>query len=421
MLLPEDLRDLFYSLDFTADEMALLGRIDQGDTSDPHDGERFQRLTARLSPDERRAVGAWLGGAFDQKDDGSVGTVGDGPGVVIEEVDRYWVNLAALFADESDDTAVVEGLLFAGRWTQLVAAAKMGKSELALSVSHHLARGLEPFTRAPRERLVVAYSDSEMGRLDVRQRLEAAGLVAADLIDWYYTDLPKHLDIVEHSARFLAEVRAIGARVVIFDGLNGFVSKGENEDVPWRDLYALVIAPLKADGVAVLSLDNLGKDVERGARGSSVKADKADVIFRLARTDGGGVLLTRTHTRTGSAAPEIPLTVRGIEGDEPVTYSLALGAGWPAGTRECAAALDELGVALGATQRIAAKALREAGRGCRTAIVSAALSFRKAPNYGDSQGPRNRRAVGNHSGITRFEASGITTGITGNQDDDELF
>src|SRR4051794_28984508 len=41
--------------------------------------------------------------------------------------------------------AVVEGLIFPGRWTAFVAPAKQGKSTFALHIAHRLACGLDPF------------------------------------------------------------------------------------------------------------------------------------------------------------------------------------------------------------------------------------------------------------------------------------
>ncbi len=82
--------------------------------------------------------------------------------------------------DESDD-AIVEGLALPGRWTALVAPAKAGKSELILNVALHVSEGHEPFDRHSAAPVAVLHVDAEMGRVDLHERIVAAGFQPCDL------------------------------------------------------------------------------------------------------------------------------------------------------------------------------------------------------------------------------------------------
>lgn len=297
--------------------------------------------------------------------------VDDGPGIV-------FVDWTAVFGSAVGERAAIDGFLFYGRWTQNVGPAKVGKSELTLAIGHCLARGLDPFGDAvPGERVSVIYYDAEMGRLDVVARLEAAEVGPADVAGWlHYSDQPWPLNVPQGAQFLLDAVDALGARVVILDGLNGFVRGEEAKPEAWRELYSYAIAPLKARGVAILSNDNMGKDKAQGSRGSSAKVDKADLVYELTRTEEG-VRLKRTHARTALASEFIDLKMHGADGSEPVRYS-PVSASWPAGTKGCAELLDRLGVGVDETIRAARAALKGAGHKVSNEALSAAVRWRKS-------------------------------------------
>ena len=271
--------------------------------------------------------------------------------------------------------ALVDGLLFPGRWTQFAAKAKAGKSELALFVSHRLSRGIDPFTGITIDPITVIYLDGEMGRLDVISRLQAHGLGCHDVPRLAYTDQPLPLNVAEGAQVLARSIARTGAGLLVLDGLNAFIRGKENDAEEWRDLYALAVAPAKAKGLAILSLDNMGHDTTNGARGSSVKADKADIVYQLHRTEDGA-RLKRTHARTSAAVEEMHLILRGANGAEPISYREAK-ASWPAGTRELADLLDRLAVPRMATNVTARKALREADEKATNDVLAAAIRWRK--------------------------------------------
>ena len=202
-------------------------------------------------------------------------------------------------------------------------------------------------------------------------------LTVGDLDDFHYFDLPVKLDHPTGAGALLAAVDAAGAGVVVLDGLNAFVTGAEKDDQPWRDLYTYTIAPLKRRGVAVLSIDNMGKDTSLGPRGSSVKMDKADAILQLTRTDDG-VELKATHRRTAAyPAQQTYQAVLGDDDETPVAYRHA-STSWPAGTAEKADELDRAAVPRDASPRTAAAALRCVGVAPgKNAVLVAAIRYRR--------------------------------------------
>jgi len=282
--------------------------------------------------------------------------------------------------------ALLDGLLFPGRWTALVAPAKTGKSTLALHIAHNLSRGREPFTGTPGDPVGVLYLDGEMGVVDVLERIEALGLGPADLDHLHYIDQPGKGDTVQGGAAIVSTAMHLNVALVVFDGMNSFVSGAEKDDVPWRNLYDNTIAPLKRAGCSVLSTDNTGKDPTLSARGSSVKLDKADAIIEVKRKETG-VTLKTTHTRSTHYLREVNLAMIGADGSVAITYR-ETDHQWPAGTREVADLLDTLAVPASYGRDKARAVLVGAGWSGRNDVLTAALKWRK--NSGDRSGDRSR-------------------------------
>lgn len=289
-----------------------------------------------------------------------------------------FVDWLSVFAGAADgEVAIVDGFLFPGRWTSVVAPAKQGKSDWSLIVGHSLARGLDPIGETVgRPPMTVLYLDSENGRLDVVERLVRAELTPTDLARFHYSDIPDPLNTAAGAAKLLAAVRKHQAAVVILDGINGFVTGDENDAGTWIDLYNHAIAPLKAMGVAILTNDNQGRDKRDGGRGSTAKIDKTDLLFVFSRTDDGAKL-ERTHARTGLAAKEITMRLLGLDGTEALRYVPA-GGSWPDGTARVASVLDDLGLDLDVSHRAARAAMKLAGERVANEVLAAALKWRKS-------------------------------------------
>ena len=272
--------------------------------------------------------------------------------------------------------AIVEGLVFPGRWTALVAPAKLGKSTLGLHIAHSLARGYDPFHGNPQPPIDVLYLDGEMGEGDILERLTSLELTPTDLPHLHYTDMFPKGDTVQGGTAIVSTAINLGCKVVFLDGLNAFITGAEKDDTPWRNLFEQTVAPLKRAGVAVASSDNTGKDVTLSARGSSAKLDKADAIVMLKRTDDG-INLTTTHQRMSGYARSLDLAMTGLDGEEPINYRQIIGA-WPAGTREAVAILDSLAIPVDDGRAKVRSALKTAGHKMRNDVLSAAIRYRKS-------------------------------------------
>lgn len=299
-----------------------------------------------------------------------------------------------LYAGVDHEDAVVDGVILRGRWTAWAAAAKAGKSTLALYVAVCLACGVDPLTGRPIDPVPVLYLDAEMGRVDLLDRLRDDLHVEAGQLDHLrYVDLVPMLNTPAGAGQVLDFVDRNGVGLVVIDGLNGVVIGPEKDDDTWRPLYSLTIAELKRRAVAVLTLDNLGKDKSLGPRGSSVKLDKADAVVLLERTDNG-VRLKATHRRTAAYPHVVDLAATGIDNDdEPILYRYTETA-WPSGTAEKARDLDAAGVPAEASNRQARAMLREAGSGVgRSDVLAAAIRYRRTTGYRST-------ASGNTSGNT---------------------
>jgi len=250
------------------------------------------------------------------------------------------VNWAELSAPSAD---IVDQLLYPGRWTALAAPAKAGKSQFLLYVSTMLAQGTDPLWGYQRDPVKVLWIDAEMGPMDLAERLERYGFPdPSAMTHWHAMDVFPRLDDVVAGAGLCEFVAAGGYQVVVIDGINGTVAGEENSDVTWRAFYDFTIGPLKKLGVAVLTADNLGKDASKGARGSSVKVDKADAVIALTRNERG-IKLKATHRRTAAFLDEMLVVVDVDDEDEPNLYQ-PQEEGYPARTKECVAVLDRLGV-----------------------------------------------------------------------------
>jgi hypothetical protein len=301
---------------------------------------------------------------------------------------------------------IVEGFALTGRWTATVAGAKVGKSTLLISLSVEVSEGRDPWSGDPTAAVDVLYLDTEMGRVDLEERLGDCGYEPLDLKHWHACELVPRLDVPEGARRVLATVERHGVRLVVIDGLNGTVSGAEKDDTPWRDLYEHMIRPLKEVGCAVVSADNHGKDETLGPRGSSVKLDKADAIMRISRTDSG-VSLTSTHRRTAAYHDRIDLDVVDLDVVGVGTrFRLTNGKAWPTGTKHVADILDELGIERDAGRPTIRARLKEAMEGAsdpsryrfQNKVLAAGIAWRKAAKSVDKYVSEAAASADRHRG-----------------------
>ena len=119
----------------------------------------------------------------------------------LDNGDHFFLDWVEVFAGTNNEHPVVNDLAYPGRWTAIVAPAKAGKSAFTLHVATELIAGRDPIDGDERGKASVWYLDAEMGRLDVRERLEALDLGSGDMELLRYTDLVRKLNTVAGAAR----------------------------------------------------------------------------------------------------------------------------------------------------------------------------------------------------------------------------
>ena len=194
---------------------------------------------------------------------------------------------------------VLEDLVREGDLVALTSPAKAGKSLLVLD------RVLAACAAGRR----IAYLDAENGLRDIHTRVHALGYRDNLSDNLLYVSFPSlALDKPEDAAelrRFLDELIADGPLdLVVLDTASRFLAGNENDSEPWLAMYRQAFLPIKRAGVAALRLDHLGKDITRGARGSSAKQGDVDVELELAAEESAPgiarITLTCTMQRSGT-------------------------------------------------------------------------------------------------------------------------
>jgi hypothetical protein len=206
-------------------------------------------------------------------------------------------------------------LLEHGQQAALVGAGKAGKSLFALDWLYHAVTGRGFLGDIPRSPIRVLYLDRENSPRDLYDRLASLGAIPADLQNLDYRLFPRFSGSLDASnlavTEFMAMVDHSEPHVVVLDTISRFISGKESDSDTWLLVYSRIHAELKRRGIACVRLDHFGKDVERGARGSSAKTQDVDHVWELAeaapfvtRHEHAEAVqtrlrLTRTHTRTG--------------------------------------------------------------------------------------------------------------------------
>jgi hypothetical protein len=271
----------------------------------------------------------------------------------------------------------------------LYAPAKAGKSELALWTGARAATGQDLFGNSI-EPVTVLYLDLEMTEDDVKERLDDFGYGPdTDLSQLCYSQHPgmPPLDTARGGEALESEITALGAELVIIDTLSKVVEGEENASDTYLAFARHTGNRLRALGVAGLFLDHTGKDVSKGARGSSAKNDHADAVFRLIQRDRGIVRLDLTHRRIGWLDS---LTLRRTADEHAIRWTVTEQQAEPVGTSRLAALLVELGADADIGSNEAGRLLRDNGHKTRRTNVLAAVRHLKQSRQGGSRNHRNR-------------------------------
>jgi hypothetical protein len=254
----------------------------------------------------------------------------------------------------------------------IVSEAKAGKSLLTLEIAANLAAGKSVLGN-PAKKVRVLYVDMENGKGDIKERLHAFGLMAEDLEDLIYLSFPSlpFLNTRQGGEHLLALATFHEVELVIIDTLSRVVEGDENESSTYHSLYNYCFVQLKALNISVLRLDHTGKDLTKGARGSSAKNSDIDTSWSL-KAQGDLVTMTRTHSRSNNGA-ELVMMQRI---DEPLRHEV-VSDGAERKLSELSLKLDRAGVARDAGRPKVSEALKSLGIKIGTSDKEALVRFRR--------------------------------------------
>ncbi|NBS62422.1 MAG: hypothetical protein EBT26_10390, partial [Microbacteriaceae bacterium] len=193
---------------------------------------------------------------------------------------------------------LIEPIIPRNQLVVIFAPGGTGKSLLALYIAAALATGKEIFTE-PKPPTNVLYMDYEMSQAVLYERLTAMGYNRdTDLSRLHYASLPPigSLDKPEGAKQICDLARQCQAELVIIDTFSRAVEGAENDADTVRNFYRWTAINLKAEGRSLLRIDHAGKDLKKGARGTSAKNDDVDLVWQMTRT-GDNIKLTATKKR----------------------------------------------------------------------------------------------------------------------------
>jgi KaiC/GvpD/RAD55 family RecA-like ATPase len=295
---------------------------------------------------------------------------------------------------------LIEPLIEAGQSVALFAEPGTGKSLIALELAAALATGRPVLGNPAREPMNVVYIDVENRQPSLVERLQAYGYKPDDLGRLILFSFPSiaALDSLLGGQQILALAVTHQAAIVIIDTTSRVVAGKENDADTYHALYRHTVIPLRKREIALLRLDHPGKNVSRGARGSSAKKGDVDAEWLLAKLSENTFSLDRQKERDNHGDPRIGLRRR----FEPLRHEVTSGSGDRAA--ELAAELDRLNVPPGTGRVIAGKALRDAGIKVRAKDLAAAL--------------RRRKTVPLQPTLDGIESGSQTVGTAGNRTPD---
>jgi hypothetical protein len=301
-----------------------------------------------------------------------------------------------LDSDEPDVEWLVEPIIAAdGGYTGMVSDGKAGKSLLWLEIACALATGRPVLGNPARPPRVVGYLDYENPPSEIRRRIRALGYDVPELRDLLrknlrYVSMPRFgpLDVEAGAKNLLEWVDRHLPAMLIIDTASRVISiDKEDSSQPWLALFRLTVTPLRVRGVSVGRLDHLGKDRDRGGRGSSAKTQDIDHLWELHSTGSGLLVAERTYSRNGIGLDRFHIrrtghpTERGTTRHEMQSAAAAEAAGAIAADGVIAALAseaDRLGVPPGAAKVPLGEALRKAGHRVGNQRLNELVRYRRA-------------------------------------------
>lgn len=221
----------------------------------------------------------------------------------------------------------LEDVVPIGDSCSIVAPGGVGKSLLVLAWSLAAVRGETSFINrslsfASDRRIM--YLDMENSEDDWADRLRDLGVTqeeAAALVGrrFFPVSLPvlRGLDTAIGAAQLIEilDYYGIGAGdVLVLDSMQRVTEGPENDNDTIRNLYNFTSAELKRRGITVIRTDNTGKEVERGARGSSGKRDDVGYSWTLEPIGDETFALTSSKRRSAGSSDQIRFMRQTVDG-----------------------------------------------------------------------------------------------------------
>jgi hypothetical protein len=215
-----------------------------------------------------------------------------------------------------------------GQQISIVGDGKVGKTLFVHNWLYCAITGRSFLGDVRRDPIKVLYFDKENSLRDIVTRMTAFGARHEELGHLDYRMFPRFNGSLDNSDAAAYELLSIVDEtepdVVVLDTVSRFIAGKENDSDTWLELYRRLHVPLKQRRVAAVRLDHMGKDSDRGSRGSSAKTQDVDAVWELGRTDERTnthddfvelvtqLRFKRTHTRNGLGDDTIDMIRRGM-------------------------------------------------------------------------------------------------------------
>ena len=193
---------------------------------------------------------------------------------------RYFPTFEDYTKEGTEFEPLIDGLIYKGQRVLLSGSAGVGKSLLALDLAIKVVRSSGR----------VLYIDYEQTKKSIAKRFKGLGLTAAEMNQrlFYYSrsaddDLPL-FDGKKVNTETLAKIiKAIRPDLIVIDTFSQAFTGLDSNSADQINAFFKVIKDLQKESpnATWLALDHIGKDPDRGTRGSSAKIDNYDLAFTL--------------------------------------------------------------------------------------------------------------------------------------------
>jgi hypothetical protein len=184
----------------------------------------------------------------------------------------------------------VEGWLPAPGKAMIFAKGKVGKSYLAQQLARCIGAG-EPFLGIPVHRGSVLYLQFEVGTSILQDRLRSTGKNYPNV--YVGTSFAMKLDTTSGQDQFKRAIDIVKPNVVLVDPFYKMFQGEEDKSHDVKIVLDTIDQAIEAFNCSVVLFHHGGKDLSRGARGSSTFEDWPDSYIELKRTSTSGQLRIR--------------------------------------------------------------------------------------------------------------------------------